>query len=386
MRIRTFESRAFIGLVLLITLLFLWMVRRFLMPVFWAAVFAILFQSLYWNLVERFRGRRSLAALVATLTVVLVVLIPFALLVFAMAQQALGLYARIRSGAVDLHAPIDFAERSAPRITEILTRYGIEVERLRATIESAAVVATQYIGGQAVAVGQNTLTVTILFALMLYFLFFFFRDGDRIVEGVIRALPLGDERERRLFGRFALVSRATVKGTLVVAAVQGALGGIMFWIVGIQAAVFWAVIMGILSLLPAVGPALVWAPAAVILFATGAIWQGVVVVLGGTLVIGVVDNLLRPVLVGRQTMMPDYLVLLATLGGLSVFGLAGFVVGPIIAALFLVVWEMFAEEYAPLDSSAPPVADGPSGGSAHQLQIPRSPGNDTAPEDGPLSS
>src|SRR5690606_3651334 len=102
--------------------------------------------------------------------------------------------------------------------------------------------------------------------------------------------------------------------------------------------------------------ALVWAPAAIVLFATGAFWKGVVLVLGGTLAIGLVDNLLRPVLVGRATGMPDYLVLLATLGGLTVFGLAGFVAGPVIAALFLVTWQMFADEYAPLDSSAPPGA------------------------------
>jgi predicted PurR-regulated permease PerM len=354
MRLRNFESRVFLTLVLLTTAVFLWMVRGFLMPLFWAAVFAILFQRVFLRLKILVRGRRSLAAFLTTLVVVFVVLIPFGLVIAAVAQQALGLYHQIVSGQVDLNAPIAFVERSLPQVTGLLTEYGIDIARVRETMESVAVGTTQWVAGQALTVGQNIVTATILFALMLYFLFFFFRDGEMLIRGAIRALPMGDERERRLFVKFAQVARATVKGTLVVAAVQGAVGGILFAAVGIQAAVFWAVVMAILSLLPAIGPALVWVPAAVILFATGAVWQGIVVVIGGVFVIGLIDNLLRPILVGRESKMPDYLILLATLGGLNMFGLAGFVVGPIIAALFLVMWEMFADEYSPLDSSEPP--------------------------------
>jgi predicted PurR-regulated permease PerM len=323
------------------------------MPVFWAAVFAVLFRPMFLRFNGQLRGRRALAALLSTVVVILVVLIPFTLIAAAVTQQAVGLYQRIATGQVDLNAPIAFVERTLPRLTGLLNEYGIDIGQLRAAVESAAVAATQWIAAQALTVGQNVITVTILFALMLYFLFFFLRDGDSIVKGAIRALPMGDERERQLLQKFAQVTRATVKGTLVVAAVQGAIGGILFAMVGIQAAVFWAVVMGILSLLPAIGPALVWAPAAVILIATGAVWRGIILIVGGTLVIGLIDNLLRPILVGRETAMPDYLILLATLGGISVFGLAGFVVGPIIAGLFLVMWQMFADEHAPLDSSEP---------------------------------
>ncbi len=186
---------------------------------------------------------------------------------------------------------------------------------------------------------------------MLYVLFFFLRDGDRITRALIRVIPMGDRRERRLIETIAQVSRATVKGTAVVASIQGALGGIMFALLGIQDAIFWGVVMAVLSLIPAFGATLVWVPAAIIMFATGAVWKGVVIVLGGTLVIGLIDNLLRPILVGAETRLPDYVVLLATLGGVSVFGLAGFIAGPLIAAVFFVVWEMFADEYGPRDSS-----------------------------------
>lgn len=354
MRLRNLESRVFISLVLVTTALFLWMVRGFLLPVFWAAVFAMLFQPLFLRLLVLLRGRRSFAAAISTLVVVVAVLVPSGLLVGALARQGLSVYQRIASGEIRADALVHFVERSVPALTRVLTRYGVDVERVRASLQGAAGSATQYVAGQALSVGQNALTLAILFGLMLYFLFFFFRDGERIVQELVRAIPMGDERERRLFRKIAEVSRATVKGTIVVAAVQGAVGGVLFALVGIQAAVFWGVAMGVLSLLPAVGAALVWVPAAIFLLATGAFWKGMALIAGGTLVIGLVDNVLRPILVGRETKMPDYLVLLATLGGLTAFGLAGFVAGPVVAALFLVTWQMFADEYAPLDSSAPP--------------------------------
>jgi predicted PurR-regulated permease PerM len=355
------ERRIFVGLVIVVTAAFLWMVRGFLVPIFWAAVFAILFQPAFQRLTVELKGRRSAAAGIATLLVVVAVLIPAALLLGALARQALSLYNRAATGDINLMAPVTWVERQIPAATEFLSRYGISLEQVRAGGENAALFATQWIATRAVGWGQNVLLATLFFGLMLYFLFFFFRDGQRIVDGIIRALPLGENRERRLLAKFAEVSRATVKGTLVVAAVQGTLGGIMFAIVGIDAAVFWGVAMGVLSLLPAVGPALVWVPAAIILIAMGSVWQAVVVIVAGTLVIGLVDNVLRPILVGRATQMPDYLVLLATLGGLSAFGLAGFVAGPVIAALFLVIWEMFSTEYAPViagEASAPPPGTG----------------------------
>src|SRR5690606_13847821 len=132
-----------------------------------------------------------------------------------------------------------------------------------------------------------------------------------------------------------------VKGNIVVAATQGMLGGLIFWALGIQGALLWGVIMAVLSLLPAVGAALIWLPVAIYFLATGAIWQGIVLILFGVLVIGLVDNILRPILVGKDTKIPDYVILISTLGGLSVFGLNGFVLGPLFAALFIACWDLF---------------------------------------------
>lgn len=346
MRLRRLESATFLALVLLTTVALIWIVSPLLAPVFWAAVFAVLFQPLHDRLLRTCRGRRAPAAALATLIVVLFVLLPFALVLAALAQQGLLLYQGIASGEINVQAPIDMAERSVPAVTNLLERYGFDVAQLRVSVQEVAAVATQSIAGWALAAGQNVLLLALLFGVMLYLLFFFFRDGGRIMESVTYVVPLGQDRKRRLLEKFAEVARATVKGTLIIAAAQGGLGTILFAIAGIRTAVFWGVVMAVLSLLPAVGSGLVWLPAAIILFVGGNVWQGLLVLLGGVFVIGLVDNVLRPIVVGRDTKTPDYLILLSTLGGIAAFGLAGFVAGPVIAALFLVVWQMFGEEYA----------------------------------------
>jgi predicted PurR-regulated permease PerM len=178
---------------------------------------------------------------------------------------------------------------------------------------------------------------------MLYLLFFFLRDGPELARKMRTALPLEENHKRRLQLKFNRVVRATVKGNVVVAVTQGALGGAIFWFLDIPSALLWAVLMAFLSLLPAVGAGIVWAPVAVYFLLSGMIWQGVVLGLFGVFVIGLVDNVLRPILVGKDTKMPDYMILISTLGGLAVFGLNGFVIGPLIAALFMSSWALFVE-------------------------------------------
>jgi len=232
-----------------------------------------------------------------------------------------------------------------PQVTGLIERAGVDPARLGEQAQEAAVTLSQAIAERALLIGSGTLRGTIFFFLMLYLLFFFLRDGPRILDALIRALPLGDQRERHLLGRFAEVSRATIKGTLVVGIVQGTIGGIAFAVLGINAPVLWGTVMALLSILPVVGTALVWLPAAIVLILSGHIIGGIALILVGVFVIGLVDNLLRPVLVGRDTQLPDYLILLSTLGGLAGFGLAGIVIGPTIAAFFLSVWQMAEQEF-----------------------------------------
>ena len=359
MPLKTIQNAFFIALLLAVSLAFLWVIRDFLQPVFWAAVLAVLFYPVYRRWHGWVSGRAALASVLTIVVILLLVILPLVLVGMAVTREATALYERIASGELDLQAPLESIEQAVPLVNDFLDRFGVDVEKLRQGLSDAAVTASRYLASQALAIGQNALRVGVLFFIMLYLLFFFLRDGERLLAVIIRALPLGDVRERRLFSKFAEVSRATIKGTLIVGVVQGTLGGLLFWAVGIRAAVFWGVIMTLLSLLPAVGSGLVWGPAALIFFATGEVGKGLVLVVAGVLLIGLVDNVLRPILVGRDTRMPDYVILLATLGGLVVFGLSGFVIGPIIAALFLAVWEMFIEEYGGADDAEAPLPEEP---------------------------
>lgn len=363
MKLRTVENRALVLLVALVTLAVFWMLGPFLMPVFWAMVLAVLFRNtfLWWN--RLLGNKRNIASALTLLSAILLVVAPLGLIGYAIVIEVRDLYLGLTAGSVDVNAPLRWIEAQAPLIAEQLERFGIDQARITDWATNSVATVSQFIATQLVVLGQNTAQFSIMFFLMLYIMFFFVRDGDKLIERLIRALPLGDERERRLFERFVMVSRATVKGTLVVAAIQGALGGVLFWIVGIQAAVLWGVVMAILSLLPAVGTILVWGPAAIYLFTVGDWVGGIIVLAGGFLVVSLIDNILRPILVGRDAKMPDWLVLVSTLGGLVKFGLSGFVVGPMLAAFFLVVWDLFAEEFSQLDSASidPELEPDPSG-------------------------
>jgi predicted PurR-regulated permease PerM len=171
------------------------------------------------------------------------------------------------------------------------------------------------------------------------------RDGRKLQDLIIHYLPLGDAYEKRLLERFSETTRAVMKGTIAIAVLQGLIGGVVFWAVGISSPALWGVAMAILAIIPAVVPALIWVPASILLITTGAISEGVIIIVTGVLLVSLVDEFIRPILVGRGSKMPDALVLLATVGGLATFGITGFIVGPIIAAFFLSLWVMFEERY-----------------------------------------
>ncbi|MDH1440514.1 AI-2E family transporter [Pseudomonas sp. GD03721] len=338
------QNRTFaIGLAL-VTLAFAVLLRPFYTAIFWAATLAVLFWPAYERILARIPAKPSLASLITLLTCVLVVVIPVTLVGASLVQEMAHLYARLREdGGSDIADRIQRVADAAPPWTwQWLERLGVdEFAQLRERASQLATQALQFLAARAVGIGQDTLQLAVGFALMLYLLFFFFRDGAGLVALLRSAIPLEQSYLGELGQRFAVVVRATIKGNLVVAGVQGAIGGVMFWALGIQGPILWGVVMAVLSLLPAVGAWLVWGPVALYLLATGAISKAVIVVAVGAVVIGLIDNLLRPLLVGKDTRMPDYLVLLSTLGGLAQFGLTGFVAGPVVAALFVAFWSLF---------------------------------------------
>jgi predicted PurR-regulated permease PerM len=345
MRARRLETGFFILLVALATLAFFGLIRDFIMPLFWALVLAIVFRPVQRWWLERTHERTSLAAVLTILTITVVVILPLGLLVVALSREALQFYQRIADGEIDLGAAVEWVRGLIPVGLGWLEGLGFEFERFQDGISDLAATTSRWIAEQALAIGQDAVRISVLFLLMVYILFFFVRDGERLLDRVMDAVPISEPRKEALFRRFASVSRATVGGALAVAAVQGAAGGLVFFILGIPGPVFWGAIMMILSFLPAVGASLVWGPAAVILAATGSPVRAVILVVLGVLFVGIIDNVLRPILVGRYARMPDFLVLIATLGGLATFGLSGVVIGPVIAAFFISLWEMFGREY-----------------------------------------
>ena len=326
---------------------FVFLLLPFFQPVLWAITFAVLFSPLHQYILKKFNGRHSFSAFITLLLIILAVVVPATTLSIAVVNEGTDLYSDIRDGVYDFSKPLAWIQKSLPIVSDSLSKVGIDFEKLKAGFSDTALNSSQWVATNLLNIGQNALTFSILFLLMLYLLFFFLRDGHKIVELLIRVLPIGDEAERHLLSKFAEVTRATVKGTLVVGIVQGTIGGIMFALLGIESAIFWGVVMTGLSILPAVGSALVWVPAALIFIANGHWVKALVLFAVGALIISVIDNVLRPILVGRDTQMPDYLILLSTLGGLGLFGLSGFVIGPVIAAFFLAVWVMFETEYHP---------------------------------------
>jgi predicted PurR-regulated permease PerM len=342
------EEKTFLLLIIAVTLAFAWILQPFYGAVFWGTVLAILFASPYRRLLRSMGQRRTLAALVTVTIVVLMVILPVTLISALLVQEGFSVYERIQSGELDLGQYFQQISGVLPGwLTDLLDRFGLTNLGLsQERLSTGLMKGTQFLAAQALNIGQNTFDFIVNLFIVLYLLFFLLRDGDQLSMRIREAMPLHADQQRDLLSKFTTVIRATIKGNVVVAIVQGALGGLIFWFLGVRAPVLWAVLMALLSLLPAVGSALIWLPVAIYFLVTGALWQGVVLIGFGVLVIGLVDNVLRPILVGKDTKMPDYVVLVSTLGGIAIFGLNGFVIGPVIAAMFMAVWDIVAASRA----------------------------------------
>lgn len=351
------HRKIFLALLLGVSLAFLAILWPFYGAVFWGAILALLFMPLHRRLLRRMPERPNLAALATLAVCLLIVILPVALITASLVREAAALVARLRSGELDFGRYLQqVLDVIPPWLEDWLDRLGLgDVAAVQDRLASAAAQISQFVATQALAIGQNTVHFVVSLGIMLYLLFFLLRDGQALSVRIRQALPLDEAHKRDLLAKFATVIRATVKGNVVVAVTQGALGGLIFWILGIQGAVLWATLMAFLSLLPAVGASLIWGPVAIYFLATGAFTQGIVLVAYGVFVIGLVDNLLRPILVGKDTKLPDYLVLVSTLGGMSIFGINGFVIGPLVAALFVAAWDLFT---APAGTAPAPREDG----------------------------
>jgi predicted PurR-regulated permease PerM len=337
------ENKAFVALVALVTLAFGWVLLPFLAAMFWAVVIAIVFYPLYERLLAALNNRPNLASLATVVIVLLIVVIPMMLIVVAIIQDATAVVTNIQSDDLALQNLVQRIQAALPQwVTSMLTRFGLtDLKAIQDGIASALSGWVQAIAPQVFSIGQSTFNFFISLFAMLYLTFFLFRDGKTLIGHLKAAAPFRPSLQDALLARFTLVVRATVKGDVLVAMVQGGLAGLGFWVLGIHATILWTVLMSFLALLPFFGAALVWLPFAIYFIANGAILQGFGLLVYGVLVVGLVDNFLRPFLVGQATKMPEFVVLISTLGGIATFGLQGFITGPVVAAMFIAVWTTF---------------------------------------------
>jgi predicted PurR-regulated permease PerM len=308
----------------------------------WALIIAMLFVPGYRWLLPRVKNRRNVAAGLVMLLVLLVGVLPFALMTASLAREASTIYHRIDSGELNPGLFLRGLFDALPTwITALLERAGVaDFEHLQLQATTALAEGSQFIATQAFGIGLDTFAFVASLGVTLYLSFFMIRDGDELLKIVKSTLPIPQQYKCVLFDKFMTVVRATVKGSLLVAAIQGTLGGIAFSFLGVKGGLIWAVLMAFLSLLPLIGTSLVWMPVAVYFLLVGSAWKTLVLIIYGVVVHGLVDNFLRPILIGKDARMPDYVVMITTLGGMSVFGINGFIIGPTIAAMFIAVWHL----------------------------------------------
>ena len=323
MRFNGLTKGFFIFILALVTWAFFDVLSPYFSAILWAAILTTIFNPVKNKLRSALGDRNGLASLITIGIICLIVFIPLMVILSSLAIELNVVYTKLQQNNTQF-----------PEVVSSILSYLPDWAR---TLQGG-----QYLAGSAFLIGKGTFGFAISFGIMLYLLFFLLKDGPYLVRQILDSLPLSDFAKQHLFAKFVGVTRATVKGTAVVAVVQGTLGGIAFAIVDIDGSILWGALMAFLSLVPAVGSAIVWVPAAIFLFATQQIWQGLFIVGFFVIIVGLVDNILRPLLVGKDTKMPDYLILISTLGGMEIYGINGFVIGPLIAALFLASWNLFS--------------------------------------------
>lgn len=341
------ETGTFFLILVFFSIVLIYIMLPFAGSILWAVILAILFSPLQRKLTILFRGRAGMAAFISMVCCTLIVIIPVIFVINSLVQEGRSLSTRLASGSLDFGVYLKHITDSLPESTKgLLDRAGWtgDLEDIRLKLADFAGNITAFVSNQAFSLGQVTVQFVLGLCIMLYLLFFLLRDGADLIQKIRLAIPLTDYQKTNLLDKFATVIRATIKGSLIVAIIQGFLGGVAFWFYGIQGPVLWGVIMSVLALVPAVGSSLVWLPVAIYFLVSNMVWQGVTLILYGVFVIALVDNIVRPMLVGKDIKLPDWMIMLSTLGAIAGLGVNGFVLGPLIAAMFVASWSVLTEK------------------------------------------
>jgi predicted PurR-regulated permease PerM len=334
---------AFFALMAAVTLFFLYLLKPLFFPIFWAAVIAGITRPLYFRINDALKHPTLSLTLFFSL-LILVIIMPLTGIGMLIFDESVDLYQLLKPAEKGLNPSL---QRIADAVTDndfarlVLVNKDFLISKATEAIRSLA----NYLLVHMKNITQNTLGLIVQFGIMLYTLFYFIRDGGKLVSMMGKLLPLDQEKQRFLFERFIAAARSTLKATLVIGGIQGMIGAFVFWIAGVKGAFIWGSVMILMSIIPVVGSAIIWIPAGLIMLVMGYIWQGLLILAVGTFVISTVDNLLRPVLVGRDVEMHPLLIFLSTIGGISLFGFSGFVIGPVVTALLIAFWDMHERFY-----------------------------------------
>jgi predicted PurR-regulated permease PerM len=355
---KRFRQAFLLLLVGTISAAFVAMIRAFVLTILLAAIFTGLSYPVYRWVLRHARGHDAIAAVATLLLLLLLVMAPVLTVLGAGANAALRVTETIRPRLQQL---VDQPGEFDQRLRALPGYHRIEPFREQLLTKTGELVGTAsaFVFAALSATTRATAVFIFHFFVMLYTMFFFLTGGPDLLKTVLSYLPLTEADKQRMLAKFVSVTRATLKGTIFIGTTQGVLGGLAFWAIGLDGAVFWGLVMTVLSIIPGVGGALVWVPAAIILVASGEIWRGVGLAAFCSLIVGSIDNVIRPRLVGRDTQMHDLLIFFSTLGGLMLFGAMGFILGPLLAALFVTAWEMFATAFHRVLAEPAPAAGDP---------------------------
>ncbi len=342
------QSRIFLGTLALLSVWFLYVISDYLFPIFWAMVFTITLLPVSGFVEKKTKLGRKASIVTVLISFIFFLCVPVVFIGNSVIKEGVSIQQKYFSESSDsllmenLNILISQAEESFE------SEEGEIMGRVNGGIENAK----EFFGSKVIDFGQNILGTIFALFLTLYITYFFMLHHVQLKEKIVRLLPLGDTKERELIGRFSSMTRATLKGTLIIISSQAITAFVFFYFIGVDGALLWSFMLGIASLIPLVGSALVWVPVSIGFILAGSMAKGIAVILFGALIISNLDNILRPIIVGKDTGVPDVIILISTLGGLATFGLTGLVLGPVLASLVLVMLDMYEREYsAELDSN-----------------------------------
>ena len=326
-----------------VTFGFFSIMKPFFYPLFWAAILASIFYPFYKKIDKKIKAP-NLSSSLTLILIFFIIVLPMIGIGTLVVKEAFDAYSTATENSTQINSSVQNAIQWI-KYNPYAEQWHINPELLTQKIVEAYQSVTTFLLDAAKTLTQNSIVFIIMFFVMFYALFFLIRDGEKFLLDLMHLLPLGDRYEKILYNKFTSTVRATIKGSLIIGLVQGSLGWAMFMLAGIQGSLIWGVLMVIMAAIPSVGCYFIWLPVAIFMLLTGHITTGIAMILFGTLVIGTIDNFIRPILVGKDSELHPLLVLFSTLGGIVVFGISGFIIGPVLASLFMAFWEMYDEYY-----------------------------------------